>query len=89
MLTEKSILHEIKIASILAMFSLVFFHIYDMRVVLAIGLMVVISHALDVKKGYYVYQKGEVLVKILMLLVMGGMYMYFRFGFIWSLLEPS
>jgi len=81
MLTEKSILHAIKIASILAMFSLVFFHVYDMRIVLAIGLIVVISHAMEVKKGYHVYQKGEILLKILMMLVMGGMYVYFRFGF--------
>jgi hypothetical protein len=81
MLTEKSILHAIKIASILTMFSLVFFHVYDMRIVLSLGLIVVISHAMEVKNGYHVYQKGEILLKILMLLVMGGMYVYFRFGF--------
>jgi len=81
MLTEKSILYAIKMISILAMFSLVFFHVYDMRIVLAIGLIVVIAHAMEVKKGYHVYQKGEILLKILMLLVMGGMYVYFRFGF--------
>jgi len=79
MLTEKSILHAIKIASILAMFSLVFFHVYDMRIVLSLGSIVVISHAMEVKKGYHVYQKGEILLKILMLLVMGGMYVYYRF----------
>lgn len=79
MLTEKSILHAIKIASILAMFSLVFFHVYDMRIVLSLGSIVVISHAMEVKKGYHVYQKGEILLKILMLLVLGGMYVYYRF----------
>jgi len=79
MYIKKTILHTISMGCLVIIFFLFLFKVYILRIILPLSFLPIAIRTYEIQKGYYVPKKGEMPMKILMLLVMGGMYVYYRF----------
>ena len=62
---------------------LFYIKVYNLWIILSLSFHPIALRTYEIQKGYYVPKKGEMPMKILMLLVMGGMYVYFRYWAVW------
>lgn len=79
MYIKKTILHTISMGCLALIVFLFFFKVYTLWILLPLTILPIALRTYEIQKGYYVPKKGEMPMKILMLLVMGGMYVYYRF----------
>jgi len=79
MYVKKTILHTFSMGCLAVVVILFFLKVYTLWILLLLTLLPIALRTYEIQKGYYVPKKGEMPMKILMLLVLGGMYVYFRY----------